>query len=164
MGRPRSAKPRGVLSPSPEHIAFLRPYGPQIRDLTLAVRELVLQEAPGAVELIYDAYSAVASGYSFTGRPSDSCVSIAVHAKWVNLFLWNGARMDDPDGLLEGAGKRIRHIKIRDAADLARPGVRALVSKAVAEAERPQPGTPKPKPESIVRAIYEKRRRPGGRA
>jgi hypothetical protein len=74
-------KPRRIPPPKPEHLAFLRPYGPAVTDLTLAVRKLVLEEAAGAVELIYDAYSAVSSGYSFTGRPSDCCMYVATYAK-----------------------------------------------------------------------------------
>jgi hypothetical protein len=45
----------------------------------------VLSEAPGAVELIYDAYSAVSAGYSFTGRPSDNFVYVAAYTKRVNI-------------------------------------------------------------------------------
>jgi hypothetical protein len=128
----------------------------------LAVRKLVLEEAVGSVELIYDAYSAVTAGYSFTGRPSESCVYVAVYTKGVNIGICGGATMDDPDGLLEGTGKGWRHIKIRELADLKRPGVRALVKRAVGDAERPESAPPKPG--SIVRAIYPRRRRPGGHA
>ena len=154
------AKKQGVPPPKPEHLAFLRPYGPAITKLAMAVREQVLEEAAGAVELIYDAYSAVSAGYSFTGRPSDCCIYVAVYTKGVNLGFWDGASLDDPGGLLEGTGKRARHVKIRDLADLKRPGVRALIKAAVALAERPEAAPPKP--QSVVRAIYPRRRRPGG--
>ena len=153
---------RRVPLPKPEHLAFLRPYGPAITKLALSVRQLVLEEAGGAVELIYDAYSAVSSGYSFTGRPSDSCVYVATYAKGVNLGFWDGVSLPDPEGLLEGAGKRARHVKIRSLTDLERPAVRALVKAAVALAERPEGAAPKP--QSVVRAIYPTRRRPAGRA
>jgi hypothetical protein len=153
---------RRVPPPKPEHLAFLRPYGPEITQLVVAVRKQVLEEAGGAVELIYDAYSAVSAGYSFTGRPSDSFVYVAAYAKGVNLGFWDGTSLDDPAGLLEGTGKRSRHVKIRSLADLDRPAVRALIRAAVAEAERPESSPPKP--ESIVRAIYPRRRRPGGNA
>ena len=49
-----------VPPPSPEYLKFLTPYGPAITDLALAVRQLVLEEAPETAELIYDAYNAVA--------------------------------------------------------------------------------------------------------
>ena len=31
----------------------------------------------------------------------------------VNVGFFNGATLDDPAGLLEGAGKRMRHVKLR---------------------------------------------------
>jgi len=49
---------RRVLPPRPEYIKFLSPFGERITELTLATRRLVLEEAPDATELIYDAYSA----------------------------------------------------------------------------------------------------------
>jgi hypothetical protein len=156
------ATPRRVPPPKPEHLVFLKPYGSAVTRLVIAVRKQVLEEAAGAVELIYDAYSAVSAGYSFTGRPSDCCIYVAAYAKGVNLGFWDGVSLPDPERLLEGTGKRCRHVKIRALADLERPAVRALIQAAVALAERPE-STP-PKPQSIVRAIYPRRRRPGGLA
>ena len=34
------------------------------------------------------------------------------HARWVNLQLADGALLPNPDGLIEGTGKKIRHIKV----------------------------------------------------
>jgi hypothetical protein len=154
-----ATKRRTVPSPNPEHLKFLKPYGPAVTDLVLAARRTVLEEAPGAVELIYDAYSAVSAGYSFTGRTSDSFVYVAAYPKAVNIGFWDGTALPDPEHLLEGTGKRSRHVKIREAADLARPAVRTLIRAAVEIAERPEGAAPKA--ESIVRAVYPTRRRPG---
>jgi hypothetical protein len=101
-----------VPPPNSDYIEFLSPFEPRVRDLALATRKLVLEEAPGATELIYDAYNAVATGYSFTGRPSDSFIHIAVYARWVNLGFNFGSTFDDPAGVLQGAGRWIRHIRI----------------------------------------------------
>jgi hypothetical protein len=151
-----------VPPPKPEHLAFLKPYGPAITKLVLAARRLVLEEAAGAVELIYDAYSAVSAGYSFTGRPSDCCIYVAAYAKGANIGFWDGTSLPDPEGLLEGTGKRSRHVKIRSIPDLERPALRELIQAAVSLAERPD--SVAPKPTSIVRAVYPRRRRPTGRA
>ena len=145
--------------PSPEHVAFLRAYGPAITEVALAVRQLVLTEARGAVELVYDAYNAVASGYSFTGRPSDACIHIAVYARWVNLGFNQGAQLADPERRLQGSGNRIRHLRITTAKDLKDPAVRSFIRAAVQNAVYPPAGAG-PKPVSVVRAIYTKRKRP----
>jgi hypothetical protein len=147
-----------MTSLTPEHRAFLEPYGSAITKLVIAARKLVLEEAPGAVELIYDAYSAVSAGYSFTGRPSDSFLYVAAYTKGVNMGFWAGTSLPDPDGLLEGTGKRSRHVKIRDLADVKRPALRALIRAAIEIADRPEGAAPKP--ESVVRAIYPTKRRP----
>jgi hypothetical protein len=147
-----------VPTPNPEHLAFLKPYGRAITDLVVAARRIVLEEAPGAVELVYDAYSAVSAGYSFTGRPSDSFVYVAAYTKGVNIGFWAGTSLPDPDGLLEGTGKVSRHVKIRAASDLERPGLRSLIRSAIEIAERPESDAPKPT--SVVRAIYARKRRP----
>jgi hypothetical protein len=48
----------------------------------------------------------------------------------VNLNFGDYETLPDPDHLLEGTGKGIRHVKIRSAADLRRPGVKALLQAA----------------------------------
>ena len=88
-----------VPPPHPEYLKFLSPFEPRIRNLALATRKLVLEEAPDSMELIYDAYNAVATGFSFTGRPSDSFIHIAVYARWVNLGFNQGSALDDPAGV-----------------------------------------------------------------
>jgi hypothetical protein len=149
-------------APRPEYLQFLAPYGPSITRLALAARALVFEEAGDATELIYDAYNAVATGYTFTGRPSDAFLHIAVYASWVNLGFNRGSLLEDPQKLLRGTGRWIRHIRLSDFADLERPAVRHLVRAAVASAVRPDSAASKP-PEagrSVVRAVYPKRRRP----
>ena len=47
---------------------FLKPYDPDIRDLALQLRALVLEEMAPCYENIYDAYSAVAIGYGASDR------------------------------------------------------------------------------------------------
>jgi hypothetical protein len=147
-----------VPSPHPDHLKFLAVYGPEISSLALAVRGLVMEEMPGASELIYDAYSAVASGYSFTGRPGDACIHVAVYPKWINLGFNHGADLPDPQGILKGAGRQVRHIRIASPDDLARPAVRKFVKAAIRRAVRPEGKAPTPASE--VRAIYPRRRRP----
>jgi hypothetical protein len=98
---------KAMPAPRREYLEFLSAYEPGITALALAVRAVVLTEAPDAVELLYDAYSAVSAGYSFTGRPSDAFIHIAAYAQWVNLGFNQGADLDDPDGTFELRASRI---------------------------------------------------------
>src|SRR5438093_6077779 len=117
-------------------------------------------------ENIYDAYSAVAIGYGTSERLSDGIFHIAVYSKHVNLGFNDGASLDDPNGILQGNGNRIRHITIKSPDDLKRPEIRAYIrrarKKALAEARKlGGPVTPKPKGVvSTVKAVYPKKRRP----
>src|ERR1044071_6046281 len=126
-----------VPPPSPDYLQFMRPYSPEILELALATRRLVLEEAPDAVELIYDAYNAVVAGYSFTGRPGDAFIHIPAYPKWVNLGFHRGSELADPEGVLQGSGRWIRHIRIAELSDLERPMVRDFVRAAIARAKRP---------------------------
>ncbi|HKP38243.1 MAG TPA: DUF1801 domain-containing protein [Pyrinomonadaceae bacterium] len=144
---------------------FLKPYDREIRDLALQLRILVLEEMAPCYENIYDAYSAVAIGYGTSDRLSDGILHIAVYEKGVNLGFNHGATLADPKGVLEGKGRRIRHIKIRSEEDLARPELRAYIKRACKAAmdDARKLGEQQPRPKrviSTVKAIYPKKRRP----
>ncbi len=168
-------------SPPPALIKFLKPYDAEVRELALSLRSLVIEEMAPCYENIYDAYSAVAIGYGPTDRLQDGVFHIAVYSHHVNLGFNDGATLDDPLGILKGAGTRIRHITIKTPADLARPEIRSYLRRArkVAIDEARKLGETKAPPRktgkatakdrrqgnddviSIVKAIYAKKRRPG---
>ncbi|HEU0368459.1 MAG TPA: DUF1801 domain-containing protein, partial [Candidatus Acidoferrum sp.] len=53
-----------------------------------------------------------------------------------------GAKLRDPEKLLEGTGKYLRHVKLRSAAEVRQPGVRNLVKQAAAlNRKKPVTGT-----------------------
>jgi len=55
---------------------------------------------------------------------------------YVNLGFYQGAVLADPQRLLAGTGKGLRHVKIRSLAEANRPAVRALVAAALARRRR----------------------------
>lgn len=145
---------------------FLKPYDAEVRDLALQVRAFLLTEMAPCYENIYDAYSAVAIGYSTSQRSGDGIFHIAVYSQHVNLGFNNGATLADPRRILKGDGKRIRHISLKTPADLQRPEVRSYIRRAIkqARADANKLGEkPEPRPDgvvSVVKAIYAKKRRP----
>ena len=48
----------------------------------------------------------------------------------VTFAFMRGAALPDPEKLLEGKGKGVRHVKLRSIADVKRPGVKQLIVKA----------------------------------
>ena len=151
-----------VRAPIPELLEFLSAYDDRIVALALTVRRFVLTETPRGTETIYDAYNAVAMGYSFTGRLKESFCHIAVYSKHVNLGFNRGVDLDDPRGILQGAGKQIRHVTIRKASDLKNSYLTRLLRVAVRNARELGRSNKIPEiaPQSVVKAIYAKRRRP----
>jgi hypothetical protein len=151
-----------VRAPIPELLEFLSAYDDRIVALALTVRRFVLTETPRATETIYDAYNAVAMGYSFTGRLKESFCHVAVYSQHVNLGFNRGVDLDDPRGILQGAGKQIRHVTIREAGDLKNSYLTRLLRVAVRNARELGRSNKIPEiaPQSVVKAIYAKRRRP----
>ena len=145
---------------------FLKPYDQDVRELALNLRALVLEEMAPCYENIYDAYSAVAIGYGPSDRLGDGIFHLAVYSQHVNLGFYNGATLDEPKGILQGNGRRIRHISIKTAEDIKRPELRTYIrrakNKAIADA-RKLGEAPAPKPKRIVstvKAVYKNKRRP----
>ena len=151
-----------VRPPIPELLKFLSPYAPPLQQLALDIRSYLLTIEPRATETIYDAYNAVAVGYSFTGRLKECYCHVAVYPRHVNLGFNRGADLDDPQKILQGNGSQVRHVTIHDKSDLAGPYLKGLVRSAIVNARALgiAGGIPEIEPQSIVKAIYANRRRP----
>src|SRR5436305_8633360 len=119
--------------PDPEYLKLLMRYSEAIQKLALSARKLILGEAPKAGEFVYEVYT-IADHFTFTERPSDAFVFTTTHAKWVNIGFNFGSLLPDPDSLLRGEGKFIRHVRIAQVKNLEAPGVRKLVRAAIAKA------------------------------
>lgn len=103
---------------------------PQVRALALATRARIQSLKLGAAEKVVKGYRSVS--YGFGSGMKDQFVAIVLHKGHVNLQFHQGAHLPDPDGLLEGTGKSMRHVKIRDEEILGRDAVEALIREAAA--------------------------------
>jgi hypothetical protein len=123
--------------PDRQLLSYLAAYDPHISNLALALREVVLEEAPDAIESIVKGY-AVTIGFSFTGKPlKDGFCHIVTYSSHVNLGFNRGALLHDPNRVLQGTGKLIRHITIRKENELDRPFVRRYLQAAIEQIGRP---------------------------
>ena len=148
-----------VPPPSKDLLRFLAAYPPGITHLVTGLRTLVLAEAPGVTELVYDAYNAVAIAYTFTTSFRTGFCHIAAYSQHVNLGFNQGANLADPQRLLHGTGKSIRHIKVRDAAGLASPHLVHFLRLALAADPHAPAVSPGPT-RTITKSISPVRRRP----
>ena len=126
-----------VRPPDRRLLSYLASYDPSVSSLALALREVVLEEAPDAIESIANGY-AVAIGFSFTGKPmKDGFCHVVTYSSHVNLGFNRGALLPDPAGVLAGTGKSIRHISIRNHDELGRPVIRRLLQAAIEQVGGP---------------------------
>lgn len=110
---------------------FLAEYPAEVQSIAMKVRLLVREVMPDALEIVDVPAKMIAYGTenSYKGM---ICV-ISPYAKHVNLGFARGTSVPDPAGLLEGTGKRARHVKLKSLEDVERPEVRALLEAAVRE-------------------------------
>ena len=113
---------------------FIARYSTDVARLARQVLAVMRHRHPGATELVYDNYNALAIGFAPGDRSSEAVFSIALYPRWVSLFFLDGARLSDPDRLLKGSGSKVRHIVLASASRLDEPGVQALMSQALTRA------------------------------
>lgn len=118
----RSALARRSDLGQPGSAAIERMPEPQ-RTIALAVDRMIRNAAPGATSI-------VKWGNAIYRRDGKAFAVVHETRRGINLAL-PGTKLDDPEGLLEGTGKVMRHIKVHDAAMVKRAGVVELVKQAV---------------------------------
>src|SRR5450631_4224293 len=105
-------------SPTKELAGFLAKYDRAVATTARAALACLRRRLPGATEMVYDNYNALAVGFGPSDRASEAIFSIAVYPRWVSLFFLQGTRLKDPAKLLQGSGTRVRHIILGDARDI----------------------------------------------
>lgn len=110
--------------------AFLVQYSSQVQELVRQLRILVLEVFPDAIEQVDPPTKIIAYGFG-VGYAQLVC-AIAPYKSYTNLMFSQGASLPDPESLLQGSGKRARHVKISSTDDIANPALRALLVSAVA--------------------------------
>ncbi len=155
--RERTALPRDPrpASAAGQVAALIARFEPKHQKVIRAVRRALRRQFPTAYELVYDNYNFFVIGYGPTERPSDAILSIAAGANGVGLCFIQGARLPDPDRLLQGSGKQTRFIRLESAAVLSRPAVQALIGSAISRA-KPMPAAGPVR--LIIRSVSAKQR------
>ena len=124
---------------------FLEAYPPDIRDLTHRVRALIASVTPDADEYLKLGWKVI--WYGFGPKMPDQFAVVMPTRNHVGLGFAYGSDLPDPKGRLEGTGKRMRHVKLRTAAEAEDPAIAALLRAQVAllRAERAAPKAGKKK-------------------
>ena len=135
---------------------FLNAFTPESAELARKVLTKLRKRLPHALELVYDNYNALAIGFAPNERASEGIFSIAIYPKHINFFFLQGAKLPDPDGLLQGEGSVVRHIRLEDEKTLDRPDVKAMMATAMKTAKVTFDETVKYR--LVIKSVSEKQR------
>ncbi len=94
------------------------------------LRQFILELYPDSNELLYHTH-ALTAVFSISEKLSDAFCHIPVYSEHLNLGFNKGTLLEDPNRLLTGTGKLIRHIEIKHQSDYRNPEVRALIEEAI---------------------------------
>lgn len=123
------------VSPKQQLAGFIAKFNPAVAAVARASVRKMAQRLPGATQIVYDNYNALAIGFGASDKRSDVVFSIAVFPRWVSLFFFEGVHLADPSGILRGSGRQVRHIVLKSADDLDDPAVKALMKEALGIAD-----------------------------
>ena len=109
---------------------LLAEHTPELQAIERALRATIRTAFPAAIEQVDFGNKLIAFGRSMKMR--GLLFAVIAHKSHVNLQLADGADLPDPHGLVEGTGKRIRHVKIRSVEAASSPAVVALIEAQLA--------------------------------
>ena len=142
-------------SPERRLAEFIAKFSPEVARVARGARTKVRELLPGAFELVYDNYNALALAFGPTERTSEVILSITLYPRWVSLFFARGARLPDPKKVLRGSGSQIQHVVLEPLSVLDSPPVRALIKAAVAIHPTPLVGV---RGRTIIKSVSAKQR------
>ena len=109
---------------------FLIPFDNKLVSLAQKLRQFLKKETKPTYELVGDSTISLNIGYGFTEKAWDCYCAIIVYSKHINISFPSGVVLSDPNVLLHGTGKRIRHHKIKEFNDIIKPEVKHILLEA----------------------------------
>lgn len=106
-------------------------YPPEVAARARAALKKLRSRFPGARQDVYDRRQSLPIGFA-PAAGGGAVFSLVLYPRWVRFFFLEGAALDDPKGRLEGAGSRVRSIRVdADASILDDPYIRGLMARAL---------------------------------
>ena len=103
--------------------AYVRDENPELRKVVRELKSMVKGTVPGTKETVN-------SWGVPTFEAQDPFCFYMVGKNHVTFGFHFGTSLEDPQRLLEGTGKNLRHVKLRKVEDLERTGLKQLVEAA----------------------------------
>jgi hypothetical protein len=93
------------------------------KEIVSRVRKIILENAPNSEEAVKWAQPVYSSNGPFA--------FVKAFKKHVNFGFWRGTQLDDPEGLLQGEGVKMRHVKLTSLEDVKENPFGAFIRQAV---------------------------------
>lgn len=102
----------------------------EVIELFNDLRQYILELYPDCNELLYNTH-ALTAVFSISEKLSDAFCMLPIYTNHFNLGFNKGTLLKDPNQLLTGTGKLIRHINVKKPNDYRNPKVTALIQEAI---------------------------------
>jgi hypothetical protein len=102
---------------------------PEVAALARRADGLIEEVMPDVVKVAWPKQNIIGYGVG-PKKMSEQYCYVALYKARLNLGFYYGADLPDPENLLEGSGKAMRHIKISELEQLENPAVRELITAA----------------------------------
>lgn len=107
---------------------FLAGYPPDMQSVSRELRAMVKNAMPEASEILVAKHNHI--GYGWGETSAHQICYICPMKDYVRLGFMYGGYLPDPDQILKGEGKRLRHVKVRSIAEANNSAVRSLAEAA----------------------------------
>lgn len=118
-----------------KHGAFedaIEGYSLEVQLIARRLRELIIEIYPDVVEVPWPKQRIVGYGVGPKKMSEHFCYIGALSTR-VNLGFFYGAGLSDPESLMEGTGKRLRHVKVRSVEQAEQSSIRDLLQLSIEE-------------------------------
>ena len=114
---------------------MLLQFDAEVQTLARNARDSVIDVFPEVVEVTWVKQRISSHGVG-PKKMSEHVCYIALFKYRINLGFYCGFELPDPEGLMEGSGKLLRHIKISNKEQLKNPAVRDLIETSTGHLPR----------------------------
>jgi hypothetical protein len=104
----------------------------QVRETAERLRALIVEVYPDVVEVPWPKQKIVGYGVG-PKKMSEHFCYIGAFKVHVNLGFYYGAVLPDPEGLMEGTGINLRHIKVKNSEEVDQPALRDILQASFDE-------------------------------
>ena len=123
------------MSAEAQLASFFAKYEPAIAKVGKGLRAKLRARLPGLFEIVYvyENQNSLVISYSPTEHGHEGLCGFKLSPTCVELFFGQGAQLSksDPNKLLQGSGKTVRHVVLNSAADFDRAEIQALMAAAL---------------------------------